>query len=373
MRKRGFILVLCLVLPLAGSCNAGLRGGADDSDTDDGGGRGDLGTGPSCVGLSCRIVRCSGGNATTLSGTVNIPAGNLPIYGARVFIPNAALSPISHGPACDRCDQLISGSPVVSTTTDAAGKFTLTNVPSGADIPLVIQVGKWRRQLKLATVPSCQETAVDPAITRLPRNQSEGDMPQIALTTGGADAIECLMRKLGIDDSEITAPTGTGRVHLYSGVGGVTKFAPDHGGATIPPASPWWDQLENLKKYDVIVHSCEGQSPSTNKSVQARQALKDYVDLGGRVFASHWHNYWIQYGAAPLPTVATFNSGSVLPTPTVADVDVSFAKGKALADWLVTVGGVDAARQAVAYRGKAYDRCGEHGDCALVDLGAGAK
>ena len=339
MRKRGFMLVLCFVLPLVGSCNAGLRGGADDSDTGDGGTQRDLGAGPSCVGLSCRIVRCGGGVVTTLRGTVNIPAGNLPLYGARVFIPNAPLAPITHGPSCDRCDQLISGSPVVATTTDAAGNFKLNNVPSGADIPLVIQVGKWRRQIKLASVPSCQDTAIDPTITRLPRNQSEGDMPQIALTTGGADALECLLRKLGIDDSEITAPSGTGRVHLYSGVDGTNQFAPDHGGAAIPPASPWWDQLTNLKKYDVIVHSCEGIPMSTNKSVQARQALKDYIDLGGRVFASHWHNYWIQYGAMPLPTVATFSSGGTLPSPITADVEVSFAKGKALADWLVTVGG----------------------------------
>ena len=341
MGKRGFILVLCCILPLAGACNGALRGGDNDpdSDSEDGGTRRDLGTGGNCVGLGCRVVHCGGTTTTMLSGTVNIPAGNLPLYGARVFIPNGAVAPIAHGPSCDRCDQLISGNPLVSTTTDAAGKFTLANVPSGADIPLVIQVGKWRRQITLASVPSCKETPIDPSITRLPRNQAEGDMPQIALTTGGADALECLMRKLGIDDSEITAPSGKGRVHLYSGVGGTSQFAADHGGAAIPPASPWWDQLANLKQYDVIVHSCEGQPMSTNKSMQARQALKDYLDLGGRVFASHWHNYWLQYGVAPLNTVATFNSGGVLPSPITADVEVSFDKGKALADWLVTVGG----------------------------------
>src|SRR5262249_59245189 len=95
----------------------------------------------------------------------------------------------------------------------------------------------------------------------------------------------------------------------------------------------------NLKKYDLIIHSCEGTENSTNKSMQARQALLDYINQGGRVFASHWHNYWIEHGVAPLPTVATFNHRRDLPNPVTADIDMSFQRGSDFAAWMVNVAG----------------------------------
>ena len=45
-----------------------------------------------------------------------------------------------------------SGSPLVGTTSAVDGTFTLNNVPAGSNIPLVIQIGKWRRQVVLPEV-----------------------------------------------------------------------------------------------------------------------------------------------------------------------------------------------------------------------------
>ena len=53
--------------------------------------------------------------------------------------------------------------------------FTLTNAPSGANIPLVMQIGKWRRQITLPTVNACANNAVSASLTHLPRNQTDGD------------------------------------------------------------------------------------------------------------------------------------------------------------------------------------------------------
>ena len=83
----------------------------------------------------------------------------------------------------------------------------------------------------------------------------------------------------------------------------------------------------------------EGVEKSTNKSAAATKALMDYANAGGRVFASHWHNWWFEKGPDPMPTVATFNHRSDPASPLTATIDTTFPKGEALADWLVNVGG----------------------------------
>ena len=303
-----------------------------------------------CVGLQCQQKVCPGGGTTSVSGIVHDPAGKVPLYNVVVYVPNAPVAAFTQGASCDKCGSLLSGSPIATTLTDTSGKFTLPNVPVGANIPLVIQIGKWRRQITLPNVPECVDTPItDAGITRLPKSKAEGDLPQIALTTGGADVLECLLRKVGIADSEFTLPSADGRVHLYAGGGGSDQYTSAlNGGANIPAAQPFWDSLDNLKKYDVVVLSCEGADgqhsfpndpPNYAKSATARQAMTDYAALGGRIFASHWHNYWLE--AAPAmsmwPTVATFNHQADLNDIT-ADIDMTFPKGMALADWLLKLG-----------------------------------
>ena len=165
----------------------------------------------------CKQKACADGGKTTVHGTVYDPAGKVPLYNVVVYVPKGDVPPLASGATCDRCDGN-SVSAVASALTDTHGNFVLNDVPVGTDIPLIMKVGKWRRQIKIPTVTACSDLALtDVNQTRLPRKQSEGDIPLIAITTGGADSMECLPRRMGIDDSEFTTDSGKGRIHLYAG------------------------------------------------------------------------------------------------------------------------------------------------------------
>jgi len=313
-----------------GTSSSGDPGGSSSGFASSSGTTGGGSSGAPCVGLQCQQVACAGGGSTTLTGKVLAPttAEDLPIYNAVVYVPNAPVEPFKDGVVCDRCGTTPSGKPVTTAITDAKGNFTLKNVPVGKDIPVVIQLGRWRKQFVVPNVAQCTDTPLDATQTRLPKNKSEGEIPHIALTTGGADTLECFLRKLGFDDSEFTNPDKDGRIHLYQGTSG-SKID----GQT-PNATTLWNDLGQLKKYDIVVLSCEGDEYNNTKSDAARQAVHDYLDSGGRVFSSHFHYTWLKNGKGMLPSTATWvNNGNA--GDAVADIDTSFPKGAAFAEWLV--------------------------------------
>ena len=224
--------------------------------------------------------------------------------------------------------------PIVKTKTDAAGNFKLgdpiADVPVGANIPLVIQVGKWRREVTIANVPACADTPLtDTNLTRLPRNQSEGHLPKIALTTGGADALECLLRKIGIDDTEFTTPAGHRPRELlrrHRRHGSVQRRAGRRGvhvrGAVVGRRR----QPAQVRHDPALVR--RDREPEQQESGGAATRCKAYADGGGRVFASHWHNYWFERGPAPWPMIANFSHQADLPIPFTATIDTSFQRGR---------------------------------------------
>jgi hypothetical protein len=321
-----------------------------------------------CVGLECNIASCSakGMPPTTIRGTVYAPNGTLPLYGINVYVSNATLGPLAEGAVCDRCTDKLPGYPLALTKTDESGQFTLTDVPSGKDIPVVIQSGKWRRTIVVPTVTECTENVLGAAETRLPKNKTEGDMPKIAISTGSADALECLVRKLGIEDGELTSDGGPGRLHLYadSGAGngqGANKFRTGFtgGSGNFADSKMLWSDVNKLKSYDIVILSCEGGQHPETKSQADMDALKAYADFGGRVFLSHWHNIWIegstQGGGTQAPSVwsgpngiATWNNSqtSFSSPPDIID-QINNPKGVSFATWMLNVMGSPAGQPGV--------------------------
>ncbi|MBX3218935.1 MAG: carboxypeptidase regulatory-like domain-containing protein [Labilithrix sp.] len=335
MRITGAIASL-LVLPLlAFACEKDDAGAGSDAGTPGFGPVSDAADDPNCVNLCKQQVFCPDA-VTTLSGSVKDPSGRYPVYNAIVYIPNAPTSPIVSGPSCDRCGS-VSGDPLVATITNAHGRFVLKDVPAGEDIPLVVQVGKWRRQLVVPKIIGCAVTPLTDI--RLPRNHCEGDIPRIALATGGEDTMECWLRKVGLDDSEFTTEAGPGRIHLYAGSGTerTTAFDTAHGGQTLTDAEALWSDPARLSLYDLVLLSCEGEPFPAKKPPAALAAMKAFTSSGGRVLASHWHRYWWStQGAPPSPfaSFATWNDRVDPPADLDGTIDLSLPKGKAMRFWL---------------------------------------
>lgn len=199
---------------------------------------------PRCiVGTQQCVNSCSGGGETTVTGTVYDPAGKNPLYGIVVYVPSTPPAAISTGASCYSCNSLYTGNPIAFAVTDSAGKFTIHGVPDGANIPLVVQVGKWRMQYALPSVTACQandSASLLKAKLRLPNNHQVGDIPSIAIATGGADSLECLLHRIGVDESEYgPGPTSPGRIHIFYG---------DAGSNTSPPAPNAWSSLWDTKQ-----------------------------------------------------------------------------------------------------------------------------
>lgn len=296
---------------------------------------------PTCA--ACGYPRCEGGKTTSISGVVRTPArvSPDPLYNAVVYLPGAALEPFSAGVSCDRCGN-VSGKPVAAALSDTSGHFKLDDVPSGQGISLVVQMGRWRRQVKLPEVVACQDNPLPEELTRLPRNREEGDIPHMAIVTSSYDFEECILRKIGIDDAEFTKPTEAGRVHLFYGSG-------TGGGKTLPSGKELWDDPSVLSRYDMVLLPCAStplylySEPSPGSYSAAYSAVASYADAGGRVFATDLSYPWIWDPSSPYAGTANWVDdpgprSEVKIEALDSSVDTSFPKGLALADWLQGIG-----------------------------------
>jgi hypothetical protein len=359
------------VIAVMAACGGGKGGsGFDDSTSSSGGGDGpdssvsgsssgfsvfgtdaDLGSGsggaaPACTngttGWKCSVdTSCSTSSPTTLTGKVFDPAGTNPLYDVVVFIPNVvsqlpAITPGTH--TCNSCDVSI-GDYVVATQTDATGSFKLQGVPTGNNVPVTVQIGKWRRTAYVNITNSCATTTVPSGTLRLPKNHMEGDMPQMAVLTGGCDDLGCFLTNIGIDAAEFSAPNAGGRLDVYSGVGGAS-LSSGTAGACATNSCPLWASRKAFEYYDIVMLSCEcGEQTNTNESTAAYTNLHDWLNEGGKVFASHYHYTWFKDNPdTAWQAVATWLGSSIAVGSGKYDLNTTFPKGMEFDSWLNNVG-----------------------------------
>jgi hypothetical protein len=221
-------------------------------------------------------MACTGGTQTTLTGKVFAPNGIDPVYDALVYVPTT-LADFPKTVQCEACNEPLGGEPIVSTKTAVDGSFSLGNVPATMQVPVVVQKGRFRRVVNV-DVPACASTPLTKEQTRLPKNQQEGDLPKIAVGVGNYDQIECVLRSIGIDESEFTPPSGTGSVHLYK------NYEGSSGGDQL---SALLADSTKMQNYNLMFINCTG-TRAQNQPAGWKQNLFQYVNTGGRLYVTDW-------------------------------------------------------------------------------------
>ncbi len=288
------------------------------------------------------------GTPTTLSGTVYDPAGKNPLANVWVFVPNdlATLPAITTGTrSCNTCDSAI-GDYVTATITDYKGQFTLSGVPAASQVPVTVQTGKWRRTTLVDINTDCAPNSAPDKTLHLPGSKAQGDMPQIALLTGGCDDMACFLLNMGISTNEFGAPHAGRRVDVYQGnaLGGTPGPTLDTSigtaGNCTTTSCPLWASKTSLEAYDLAVFSCEcGEQTSTNESAAAYTNVHDWVEEGGRLLGSHYSYTWFRNNPdAKWAGTATWLGTSVASGTGTYDVVTSFPKAATFEQWLGSVG-----------------------------------
>lgn len=234
------------------------------------------------------------GTTTRVSGTVwapgnapgmTVPGHEIPVSGAIVYASLTQPGPPAEQVQCIPCVE----APPNAVITDAKGNFDLDVYPG--TYWLVVQKAHFRIQTQVVIT---EQTGMLPTeMTTLPSVTDAANgkwIPSIALASGGFDAMESILGKMGIGEvdssGEFVAGSATGSFDVYSNGGSIDGMA----SGTL---SDLVGNLDTMLKYQIIFIPCAGSLHSS--ALQNQQNLKnirDYVALGGRLYVTDWSGEW---------------------------------------------------------------------------------
>jgi len=301
--------------------------------------------GSSCQNLQCQQVGCSEAGVTTtitgrvVAGTNGVYGNPDPVPNVLVYVPNADVSPFAAGVQCDSsCSAEVTGEPIAATTSNYDGTFTMTNVPAGNNIPVVIQLGRWRREVQF-DVPECATTAVGDI--HMPRNETDStpttaaNIPLTAVSTGSVDALECVLLKMGVDQSQFTQPGGGGRIALYDGNGASDGWGTPNEN-TLVPNTP--SSASTLEQYDQVLFPCWGTEAIKGSNQLAN--VQTYTQAGGRIFATHYSYTWL-FTNGSFATSANWDANKNSWSSRTGEIDTTFTRGQTLSQWMQLLNALD--------------------------------
>ena len=280
MRITGMLMFVALTWGCGSEFVSGDDAGSGDGTYWPGGDGSILPSRPSCPGQE-----------TTITGTVFAPNGADPVPGASVFIPQNVPELFPPDVRCEVCGSLGGSMNLWYTTSNPDGTFKLDGVCPGKR-PLVFQNGRFRRFITV-DVPAKTTLSLTANDTRLPKRHQEFNLtdavPKIAVATGDYDKMECVLRKLGLEDKAFDR---------YE----------DAKVLTTSPALPTFGSLVNdlnkMKSYNIIFVNCTSNTFEDElKKAAVRQNISAYMKAGGRFYVTDWSYDWIEQVEAFSPFI----------------------------------------------------------------------
>lgn len=233
---------------------------------------------PVCKGRFCDVPKCPPGTTTEVVGKLYAGNGKDPVPGASVFVPVDNLPEFPPGLGCDLCNDTPPS--VTQAITDFDGSFRLRGTPAGKAFPVVARLGRFQRVVSVEATACVENTIPTDAgskgirFSKKNRELSPQDyIPRIAVVSGDYDQIECVLKRIGIDELD-----------MYNGRAVGTKNPP----AIAEMGTLLADETKLLSYNIVIVNCSDNQYQSLLAAPQVKKNLEKFVRSGGRLYVTDW-------------------------------------------------------------------------------------